>query len=204
MLWPIAVELCRPCVALDTLQSFGCGFLGFCPVFLCLLSSALGLLWRPIYLSTYPTRVAHRAWIMYSAGDEGWVVGVRSVASGLRVPVAIWTGAETSSPQACGTPHNNGPGTKTEEESPQHGQGSPDTRGMTSFTRMDAAPRCGLLARPLLAPPPAKGAGGWEKKKKKRCKQKLRRGSTSVCKGGAQEHCNRTWEFIQCSGLALP
>ena len=27
----------------------------------------------------------------------------------------------TSSPQACGTPHNHRPATKTQEESPQHG-----------------------------------------------------------------------------------
>ena len=35
-------------------------------------------------------------------------------------------------------------------------------------------------------------------------KQNLRRGSTSVCKSGAQEYCNGTWEFIVRRGLALP
>ena len=30
-------------------------------------------------------------------------------------PVVVWTGAVTSSPQACGTPHNHRPATKTEE-----------------------------------------------------------------------------------------
>ena len=35
--------------------------------------------------------------------------------------VAVWTGAVTSSPQACGTPHNHGPATKTQKESLQHG-----------------------------------------------------------------------------------
>ena len=43
-----------------------------------------------------------------------------------------------------------------------------------------------------------KNAYAWE------CKQKLRRGSTSVCKGGAKEYCNRIWEFILRRGLALP
>ena len=36
-------------------------------------------------------------------------------------PVVVCTGAVTSSPQACGTPHNHRPATKTQEESLQHG-----------------------------------------------------------------------------------
>ena len=60
---------------------------------------------------------------------------------------------------------------------------------------------------------PKKGCGrrGWlgGKRQKnclreRKCKQKLKRGSTSVCKGGAQEYCNRIWVSILRPGLALP
>ena len=58
---------------------------------------------------------------------------------------------------------------------------------------------------------PRRGAaaeGGWVGKNTKMPykeeMQKLKRASTSICKGRAQEFCNRIWVFILRPRLALP
>ena len=80
--------------------------------------------------------------------------------------------------------------------------GHPSTRGQSSFNGQ-GGPRCGTLTGIRHY---TNEWGGWARNDKKttsveRRKQKLRQGSTSVCKSGAQEYCNRTWEFILRMGL---
>ena len=52
-------------------------------------------------------------------------------------PVVVWTGAVTSSPQKCGTPHNHRSATKTQEKLLQHGSAS--TRGQAGFKKQGSS-----------------------------------------------------------------
>ena len=78
-------------------------------------------------------------------------------------PVVVWTGAVTSSPQACGTPHN-----QTRNQNP--GRIAATRLGQPCDTRAGRFQKGGQLHGEALlqgpVPPPVKGLGGREKTEK--------------------------------------